>query len=351
MNQDLIKTIHWQHYLSRPFNLFQTSVWNRWYESELMENLFGLTLTQGLFIEYPKGVIRQYRESSEIHAMLEKIRSIAENDILTSTRFIEKGFEENAKVKDILQKNTQLEYQEALNLCIEVAIYGTIFPYFAGDIFLKKYGENSELTQKAISLRGISYYPEIFSNLLIPAAQRKLNQQGIDESLLQYMTTDELANPNVKEIEERRNKNESGNYLIFFTDTDIRQINYSQDGEDILRTIDPILFQVLKEIKGIIGNKGIVRGKIHKIMDNDISNISFKDGEILLAPSTNPALIPLMKKSAGIITDEGGLLCHAAIISRELHIPCIIGTQIATKILKNGDEVLLDADNGIIKIL
>jgi pyruvate,water dikinase len=66
---------------------------------------------------------------------------------------------------------------------------------------------------------------------------------------------------------------------------------------------------------------------------------------------TRPEYVPLMKKAAGIITDEGGITCHAAIVSRELKIPCVIGTKIATKVLKDGDMVEVDADKGIVKIL
>lgn len=66
---------------------------------------------------------------------------------------------------------------------------------------------------------------------------------------------------------------------------------------------------------------------------------------------TRPEFVPLMKKAAAIITDEGGITCHAAIVSRELNIPCIIGTRIATKVLKDGDYIEVDADNGIVKIL
>ncbi len=66
---------------------------------------------------------------------------------------------------------------------------------------------------------------------------------------------------------------------------------------------------------------------------------------------TTPDFIPAMKKASAIITDEGGITCHAAIVSRELKKPCIIGTTNATKILRNGDSVEVDANNGIVKIL
>ena len=58
-----------------------------------------------------------------------------------------------------------------------------------------------------------------------------------------------------------------------------------------------------------------------------------------------------MRKSSAFVTDEGGIISHAAIIARELKIPCIVGTKTATKILKDGDLVEVDADNGVIRIL
>jgi phosphohistidine swiveling domain-containing protein len=77
----------------------------------------------------------------------------------------------------------------------------------------------------------------------------------------------------------------------------------------------------------------------------------FKPGCILVAPMTAPDFLPAMKQAAAIITDEGGITCHAAIVSRELQKPCIIGTKIATKVLKDGDEVEVDATKGIVRIL
>ena len=66
---------------------------------------------------------------------------------------------------------------------------------------------------------------------------------------------------------------------------------------------------------------------------------------------TQPEFLPAMKKASAIITDEGGLTCHAAIISRELGIPCIIVTKIATKVFKDGDIVEVDATRGIVTML
>ncbi len=110
-----------------------------------------------------------------------------------------------------------------------------------------------------------------------------------------------------------------------------------------------------KKIKGQIGMKGHVTGKCYVIkwhsknLSSDIDNMP--KGAVLVAGQTRPNLLPAIKKASAIVTDEGGILSHAAIVSRELKIPCVIGTKIATKILKNGDLVEVDANKGIVKIL
>lgn len=108
-----------------------------------------------------------------------------------------------------------------------------------------------------------------------------------------------------------------------------------------------------RELKGFVAYPGKVRGRvvIVKAGNVDISKIKIKRGSILVASMTTTNMVPLVKKAAAIVTDEGGLLCHASIISRELKIPCIIGTKFATKVLHYDDLVEVDANNGVVKIL
>ncbi|MBU0536585.1 MAG: hypothetical protein KKE20_06475 [Nanoarchaeota archaeon] len=104
------------------------------------------------------------------------------------------------------------------------------------------------------------------------------------------------------------------------------------------------------EIKGVVANKGKVTGKVNIIFHrNDFSK--FRQGDVLVTPMTHPEFMPVIKKAIAIITDEGGITCHAAITAREFGVPCIIGTKIATKALKDGDRVEVDADSGIVRKL
>jgi len=76
-----------------------------------------------------------------------------------------------------------------------------------------------------------------------------------------------------------------------------------------------------------------------------------RPGDILVSHMTDPEIVVAMKKAGAIITDMGGITCHAAIVSRELGIPCVIGTKIATKVFKDGDEVEVDATKGVVRKL
>lgn len=105
-----------------------------------------------------------------------------------------------------------------------------------------------------------------------------------------------------------------------------------------------------KVIKGSPSYAGKISGKV-RIIPTIVDLSSMKDGEILVCPMTNTDYMPAIRKAKGIVTDHGGILCHAAIISRELKIPCIVGTKIATHVLKDGDLVEVDANRGVVRVI
>lgn len=104
-------------------------------------------------------------------------------------------------------------------------------------------------------------------------------------------------------------------------------------------------------VKGLPASPGKAAGKAHVIINpEDIDE--FKEGEILVTAMTAPDWVPAMKKAKAIVTDAGGMTCHASIVSRELGIPCIVGTKSrsheATTSIKDGQMITVDATNGIV---
>src|SRR3989339_761066 len=113
-----------------------------------------------------------------------------------------------------------------------------------------------------------------------------------------------------------------------------------------------------KEIRGTTAYGGYVKGKasVIPLTYDDLKQMQkfmskMPEGSILVASTTSPEFTPVFKKGSAIVTNEGGVGSHAAIVSRELKIPCVVGTGNATEIIKDGMEIEVDADHGIIRLL
>lgn len=114
--------------------------------------------------------------------------------------------------------------------------------------------------------------------------------------------------------------------------------------EDVAEASDDI-GEVL--IRGLGASPGMAAGNVKIILDiEELDKI--KDGDIMVTTMTTPDMVPAMKRSSGIVTDEGGVTCHASIISRELGIPCVVGTGDATSILKENTGVTIDGKKGLV---
>ena len=150
----------------------------------------------------------------------------------------------------------------------------------------------------------------------------------------------------VKELNERIKS------FIVYLNRGKLSILTGQKAKDFLasQNFEKVVIKDTKEFKGTPACPGKVKGVV-KIINIPDEMVKMKQGDIMVAHSTFPALVPAMKKAAAIVTEDGGLTCHAAIVARELKIPCVVGVKTATKVLKDGDKVEVDASKGIIKKL
>jgi len=133
------------------------------------------------------------------------------------------------------------------------------------------------------------------------------------------------------------------NKVIFVSDSDARKIYGKYFTFKIKNNVT--------EIQGVVVSRGKpVTGRV-RIVATAREVGKMKSGDILVTSMTSPEFIVGMKKAKAIITDEGGMTCHAAIVSRELKIPCLVGTKIASKVFRDGDLVEVDTKKGIVKKL
>jgi len=101
-------------------------------------------------------------------------------------------------------------------------------------------------------------------------------------------------------------------------------------------------------VKGLPASPGIYAGKVKVTLTTEDADKLLKKGDVLVTGMTNPDWVPYMRVAGAIITNDGGMTCHAAIVSRELGIPCIVGTGNATELLKTDQDYTVDAKTGVI---
>ncbi|MFH1053610.1 MAG: PEP-utilizing enzyme [Candidatus Woesearchaeota archaeon] len=170
---------------------------------------------------------------------------------------------------------------------------------------------------------------------------------GISYDDLIFLTVNEINTEEFsKKMIEQRKKD-----FIWVLDNGEMKIVMGPEMEKLRDSFRENVDLSVEMIKGTVANKGFAKGHV-KIINSQYDRESIKNfekGEILVASMTTPDFINAINKASAIVTNEGGILCHAAIVAREMNIPCVIGTKVATKVLKDGDFVEVDADNGIVR--
>jgi phosphohistidine swiveling domain-containing protein len=178
-----------------------------------------------------------------------------------------------------------------------------------------------QLFQEIGRRSGLQYEDIIY--LTVPEIIGLLDKQEMDEKVLR------------DKIRERKEA-----FVIFLINDQI----FIVEGKEAKKFKEEIKeeAEITEILKGMVAQRGKVIGRVVKVLrKDDIWKV--REGDVIVSPMTTPDMIIGLVKASAIVTDEGGVACHAAIISREFDIPCIIGTKVATKILKDGDLVEVNA--------
>ncbi|MEK6954105.1 MAG: PEP-utilizing enzyme, partial [Candidatus Micrarchaeota archaeon] len=187
---------------------------------------------------------------------------------------------------------------------------------------------------------------------LNPLLKEMAKRMGLNLRQIRFMLPMEIENALLEGIVDKKMLDERFKFCVAISENDATKVHVRKEAEKILKEEvekEEIKTDV-KELKGQCANPGFARGLVRQILSpSDLPKM--RKGDILVAQATNPDVVPAMRKAAAIVTNTGGITCHAAIVSRELGIPCIVGTKIATDVLKDGMEVEVDATKGIVRIL
>jgi phosphohistidine swiveling domain-containing protein len=200
-------------------------------------------------------------------------------------------------------------------------------------------------------------YPEV-ERCFIELGRKVGKVGGFDGNLIPFMTYNEvIAALRGKEfspelLSEAKKRRDQYFYICNFDEGREFIMNDKVSTDRIYHEFYEIVPENSQEVTGIVAFKGKVRGAARVLNPSDKpGNVTFREGEILIAAHTNLDFMALIQKCSAIVADEGGALSHAAVISRELKKPCVIGTKVATKVFKDGDLVEVDAERGIVKII
>jgi phosphohistidine swiveling domain-containing protein len=359
--------IDWDFYLERKQPLFLAADFFMTY-GKLLKKVTGFSFKNHLFI-YEKGTSYAYRSKKELLSADKYYLKLIQKNDKRLVIWRNECLKLNRKADKLVQKfsnNYQFteiskNYENILRECQEIILYGTVITYriLSAINYAVEKGEDTKKYKKIINLyeplRRETRYPQLYGSVYVAfwKTAAKITKTK-DYKLFSYATPDEIGEiikygkkynikKKISEIKKRKK------WCVFYNYKSKIKFAYNKS---ILKSlgISGNLVKNIKEIRGRVACQGHVTGKV-RIVNSIREMKNFKKGEIMVSINTNPSLMPAIMKCAGIITDEGGMMCHAAIVSREFKKPCIIGTKIATKILKNGTRVDLDAIHGKVRIL
>ncbi len=339
----------WETYWSGDWPILDVSYWETFYTSKGFTEKVDFFVPQTI-IEWKNSKSTCYLRISDKEKFAEKVIALIKQDEAyvdeicnglknAADKFLK--FVNQWLTKEITP-NQYLEYQKLIlqyyPLHIQVKVCVDFLPPELLGRFLPKFQEARVYAEPVFS-QSVK-----FANAFAQSMSQKTSYSPefikalTKEEFENWIKTDKLPS---KEVLEERNRHclllcSDGKVVVKTTLEEIAQI------ENFL-----IAKPQGNQITGVCAFAGKVSGKVRIV--NDPAGVEFKGGEILVSRMTRPEYLPLMQKAAAFVTDGGGVLSHAAIVARELNKPCIIGTKIATKWLKDGDLVEVDATKGIVR--
>lgn len=176
---------------------------------------------------------------------------------------------------------------------------------------------------------------------------------GIAKKYLKYLSFDEVDQVlrGLISASTLKHRRESG--MLVMIEEGGYQVIEGDEADSVRQDLESLLLKKSERgqvISGQTASQGHAKGVARVIMKHEQFQ-DFRKGEVLVTSMTRPEFLPLMKKAAAIVTNEGGITSHAAIVSRELGKPCVIGTKNATELINDGDLVEVRGNHGTVRIM
>lgn len=201
--------------------------------------------------------------------------------------------------------------------------------------------DNNEIVTVVISDKKTMFAnDEEGTSVQVPVPEEKRNERVLpDDELIELVEMGKRVQAHYGKPQDTEWAFHDGN-LFLLQSRPITTLGNAEEAAD-----DDVDLEVL--IRGLGASPGLASGVVKVVKSLDELD-KIQEGDVMVVAMTTPDMVPAMKRANGIVTDEGGVTCHAAIISRELGIPCVVGTGDATSALKEGSEVTADGKKGLV---
>ncbi|MEK7066183.1 MAG: PEP-utilizing enzyme, partial [Patescibacteria group bacterium] len=312
---------NWILYFSRPHTLFTATLWQRWYESVETKKILDVLMPDALLEEGPVGQVSYFVKTEQFSGFKNRFKELLEADSARCFSALRTAEQYNKEATEYVEgKKKFLDLNDATDFLVRLAIYSAGFPYFL-PLANKELSNDPEIDKMSEELRRVSLYPQVLLNVIVPMAKEKIIALGGSSEDLDLITFQELLAGDLSVVASRRRERGPGKLFTYKVLNGKRTVEW-QD-------VETSAVSTNEQISGAVAYPGKVRGRARLVFSFDGKGVNFNEGDILVAPHTSPNLLAIIKKSSAVITDEGGITSHAAIIARELKKPCIIGTKIA----------------------
>lgn len=351
----------WQFTVRRPFFQLASSILPYWMDANHADNSLGVHLNEALLIQDDSGMVNLFYPRRSSEAFLKYIGNLFQHDREQLIRILQYALSLYAQGAACIQQGLSgfQDLKELEDFFADVAQHTTVFPAWVL-IYIEANGiDDPEVRALAEKIRSNSLYPVIERKILQPLATQTAEKLGFaePERACDLILWSELKAGTVTRelLESRLQAVEAGKQYLF-------QVIAGEETFHLVSQTGYLLTRLAKQrqhlpassphaLKGQVAWPGIFRGTARVVLSLDSLGYSLKEDEVLVSIQSNPALLPLMKSCGAIVTDDGGIACHAAILARELRKPTLIGTGKATKTIQDGDLIEVDTYAQEVRIL
>lgn len=338
-----------------PIVTIKNGKWEFFLPEKILETLseqgFQMALQKGTFDDFE----RKYKEFYERTKRLEEIKRRE----LSKEKFISFLIEFKQFVNEFFDtyKETEFFYFKKIEMKIDSYVKGNRLSFedvLSNEVNLTLWPEEERrLADYIISMQHLKFeYRKLLNDLAL--GQNSLLSEVLGQIIIRTnrqdstsMTAEEIMGlirgKEIKDCSER-------NVYSYITWQDKLKIF---SGGEAYRRIRELEKDIPKEeVIGTQASSGFAKGRVRVIpfsMNPEEYLSKFQKGEVLVSTTTGPEMVVIMEKAVAIVTDEGGMMSHAAIVSREFGIPCVVGTVYATEVFKDGDFVEVNANNGVVR--